>query len=33
MEAPIIEMESFHDNDLLDLFRSIEAHGIPFKVT
>lgn len=31
-EAPIIKMESFHDNDLLDLSRVIVAHGVPFKV-
>jgi hypothetical protein len=27
-EAPVIKMESFQDNDLLDLFRGIEAHDI-----
>jgi hypothetical protein len=27
-EAPVIKMESFHDNDLLDLFRGIVAHDI-----
>lgn len=31
-EAQIIEMEPFHDNDLLDLFTGKEAHDVPFKV-
>lgn len=32
-DAPIIEMEPFHYNNLLDFGRGIEAHSVPFKVT
>lgn len=32
-EAPVIEMESFHYNDLFYLFKSILVHGVTFKVT
>jgi hypothetical protein len=28
-----MEMESFQDNDLLDLFRDKKGHGVPFKVS